>query len=456
MAARKKDKVRYVCQSCGYVSLRWLGRCSECGEWNSLIEERVTPEPRGRVRPQRFEKSEAVPLNKVDFVEESRISCASREFNRVLGGGIVPGSLILVGGDPGIGKSTLLLQEAARMSRADFPVLYVSGEESHRQTRLRAQRLGIDSEHLFLLAETNQDAVIATVEKLNPGLLIIDSIQTMYQPAFESAPGSISQVRECALSFLNVAKSRHLPVILVGHVTKDGYLAGPKVLEHMVDTLLQFEGDRHQHFRILRAMKNRFGSTREIGIFEMSRTGLHDVSNPSEIFLAQRSKEASGSAVVCTLEGSRPILVEVQALVTRSNYGMPQRTAAGFEAKRLALLLAVLEKRIGLRLGTQDVFLNVAGGVRLDEPAADLGIVTAIASSMRNTAVQHDAVFIGEIGLAGEIRFVPQMDKRLHEAAKLGFKTAIIPPVPMKDLSLPRGFQVIACNRLDESFDKIF
>ncbi len=456
MAARKKEKVRYVCQSCGYVSLRWLGRCSECGEWNSLIEERVVPETKGSTRAPRFEQTEAVPLNKVDFVEESRIPCASSEFNRVLGGGIVPGSLILVGGDPGIGKSTLLLQEAARMSRADFPVLYVSGEESHRQTRLRAQRLGIDSEHLFLLAETNQDAVLATVEKIKPGLLIIDSIQTMYQPAFESAPGSISQVRECALAFLNLAKSRHLPVILVGHVTKDGYLAGPKVLEHMVDTLLQFEGDRHQHFRILRAMKNRFGSTREIGIFEMSRTGLHDVNNPSEIFLAQRSKEASGSAVVCTLEGSRPILVEVQALVTRSNYGMPQRTAAGFEAKRLALLLAVLEKRIGLRLGTQDVFLNVAGGVRLDEPAADLGIVTAIASSMKNTAVQHDAVFIGEIGLAGEIRFVPQMDKRLHEAAKLGFKTAVIPPVPMKDLSLPKGFQVIACNRLDEVFDRIF
>ena len=452
---KKKDSIQYVCQSCGYVSLRWLGRCTECGAWNSMVEERVLPAPKGSRRTKSGHISQPVPLNEVAFQEDSRIRFHSQEFNRVLGGGLVPGSVVLIGGDPGIGKSTLLLQESAWLASAAGPVLYVSGEESNRQTKLRAQRLGIESANLFLLAETNLELILEAVEKHPAELLVIDSIQTIYQPSFESAPGSISQVRECALAFIRLAKSKNIPVILIGHVTKEGFIAGPKVLEHMVDTLLQFEGDRNQFFRILRSVKNRFGSTREIGIFEMVETGLHDVTNPSEIFLAQRNVEASGSAVVCSIEGTRPILVEVQALVTRSSYGMPQRTPTGFDSKRLSLLLAVLEKRIGLRLGTFDVFLNVAGGVRLDEPAVDLGVAAAIASSMKNKPIPQHAVLIGEVGLAGEIRFVPHLDKRLHEAVKLGFKQAIIPPLGGKKMHLPKGLQITEAPRLDAALDLI-
>jgi len=453
--AKKKDSVQYVCQSCGYVSLRWLGRCTECGAWNSMVEERVIPAPKRQRRMKPEHISQPVPLTEVAFQEDSRLCFRSSEFNRVLGGGLVPGSVVLIGGDPGIGKSTLLLQESAWLASAEAPVLYVSGEESNRQTKLRAQRLSIDSSNLFLLAETNLELILEAVEKQPPALLVIDSIQTIYQPSFESAPGSISQVRECALAFLRLAKTKNLPVILIGHVTKEGFIAGPKVLEHMVDTLLQFEGDRNQFFRILRAVKNRFGSTREIGIFEMLENGLRDVTNPAEIFLAQRNLEASGSSVVCTIEGTRPILVEVQSLVTGTSYGMPQRTATGFDSKRLSLLLAVLEKRIGLRLGTFDVFLNVAGGVRLDEPAVDLGVTAAIASSMKNKPLSPEAVLIGEVGLAGEIRFVPHLDKRLHEAAKLGFKQAIIPPLGGKKMHLPQGLKILEAPRLDLALEMI-
>ncbi len=453
---KKKEEIQYVCQSCGYVSIRWLGRCSECGAWNSMVEERVAPAPKRRQAALPKEKAQPVALNQITGQEDPRIRFRSEEFNRVLGGGLVPGSVVLIGGEPGIGKSTLLLQESARLASKDFPILYISGEESNQQTKLRAQRLHLDSVDLYLLAETNLDEILNAIVALSPKLVIVDSIQTIYQPSFESAPGSISQVRECALAFLNLAKTSHVPLILVGHVTKDGFIAGPKVLEHMVDTLLQFEGDRHQFFRILRSVKNRFGSTREIGIFEMTETGLQDVSNPSQIFLSQQGIKATGSAVVCTLEGTRPILVEVQALVTRSNYGMPQRTATGFDARRLSLLLAVLEKRIGLRLGTFDVFLNVAGGVRLDEPAADLGVAAAIASSLKNEELPEDAVLIGEVGLAGEIRLVPHMDKRLMEASKLGFKRAIIPPIGGKRAGLPAQMRLIQTRKLDDAFAKLF
>ncbi|KAA3615433.1 MAG: DNA repair protein RadA [Calditrichaeota bacterium] len=453
---KKKEKIQFVCQSCGYVSIKWLGRCTECSAWNSFVEETVFPKKSGRTASLNRHKSEPVSLNEITSLEDERISFQSAEFNRVLGEGLVKGSLVLIGGDPGIGKSTLLLQEAAHIAEEKFQVLYVSGEESNQQTKLRASRLELNSAHLLLLAETNLEEILHAAEKTKPQLIIVDSVQTIYQPAMESAPGSISQVRECALRFLEFAKSKNVPVILVGHVTKEGYLAGPKVLEHMVDTLLQFEGDRQQFFRILRAVKNRFGSTREIGIFEMNETGMVDVSNPSEIFLSQRSSEASGSAVVCAIEGTRPILVEVQALVTTTNYGTPQRTATGFDSKRLALLLAVLEKRIGLRLGMFDVFLNVAGGVRLDEPAVDLGIVIAIASSMKNSTVPQEMAFIGEVGLTGEVRFVPQLEQRINEAAKLGFKKAVVPNLSGKKIAIPKNFKLIETTRLDDLFDKLF
>ncbi len=456
MARKKKESVQFVCQSCGYVSLRWLGRCSECGAWNSMVEELTVREPKNRRTRTAGEVARPLPLSEIDTSDGARITFRSEEFNRVLGGGLVPGSVVLVGGDPGIGKSTLLLQESARLAAADFPVLYISGEESNQQTKLRAARLGVDSQHLFLLAETNLDDILRAVEQLKPRLIIVDSIQTIYQPAFESAPGSISQVRECALAFLQLAKSSQVPVILVGHVTKEGFLAGPKVLEHMVDTLLQFEGDRNQIFRILRAVKNRFGSTREMGIFEMTETGLRDVQNPSEVFLSERRGKSSGTAVVCTIEGTRPILVEVQALVTPTSYGMPQRTATGFDHRRLALLLAVLEKRVGLRLGTFDVFLNVVSGVRLDEPAADLGVAAAIASSLKNLPIDDSAVMIGEVGLSGEIRYVPHLDKRLTEAAKLGFQRAVVPRLSRRKFDIPNGIEARQCERLEEAFERIF
>lgn len=450
----KKTSVEYICQSCGHKSPRWIGRCPQCGTWSSFVEEKVAPEPkRGGIKV--TERSKPLPLAEISHDENARLRCSSREFSRVLGGGIVPGSLTLIGGDPGIGKSTLMLQEAAALARPDFCVLYVTGEESARQTKMRAQRLGIDSRYLFILAETNLEAILDEVEKLQPKLMIVDSIQTTYRNEFESPPGSISQVRECALAFMNLAKQRSLPVFLIGHVTKEGYLAGPKTLEHMVDTLLQFEGDRDHFFRILRSVKNRFGSTREIGVFEMHELGLREVINPSEIFLAQRKENISGSVVVCTMEGSRPILVEVQALLISSNYGLPQRTANGFDVRRLALLLAVIEKRVGLRVGTFDVFVNVAGGVRLEEPAADLGVVVAVASSLKNAVVDPQAVVIGEVGLGGEIRAVPQIDKRLTEAAKLGFKHAVIPKLSMKGLQKPAGIEMVAIEKVDEALDKL-
>ncbi len=450
----KKTSVEYICQSCGHKSPRWIGRCPECGTWSSFVEEKVAPEPkRGGIKV--TERSKPLPLAEISHDENARLRCSSQEFNRVLGGGIVPGSLTLIGGDPGIGKSTLMLQEAAALAKPDFCVLYITGEESARQTKMRAQRLGIDSRYLFILAETSLEAILDEVEKLQPKLMIVDSIQTTYRNEFESPPGSISQVRECALAFMNLAKQRSLPVFLIGHVTKEGYLAGPKTLEHMVDTLLQFEGDRDHFFRILRSVKNRFGSTREIGVFEMHELGLREVTNPSEIFLAQRKENISGSVVVCTMEGSRPILVEVQALLTSSNYGLPQRTANGFDVRRLALLLAVIEKRVGLRVGTFDVFVNVAGGVRLEEPAADLGVVVAVASSLKNAVVDPQAVVIGEVGLGGEIRAVPQVDKRLVEAAKLGFKHAVIPKLSIKGLLKPAGIEVVAVEKVDEALDKL-
>jgi DNA repair protein RadA/Sms len=450
----KKEKIRYVCQSCGFVSLRWMGKCSECNSWNSLVEELV---PQHAVRSSKYAHSAVSPiqLSQVDFDEEHRIVTHSQEFDRVLGGGIVLGSVILLGGDPGIGKSTLMLQEGAALASRDFPVLFVSGEESVRQTKLRAARLGINSEHFYILAETNVNEIMSHIEKLQPKLVIIDSIQTVYQPDFESSPGSISQVRDCAFQFVQIAKNQTIPIFLVGHVTKEGYLAGPKVLEHMVDVLLQFEGDRNQFYRILRSVKNRFGSTREIGVFEMTEKGLAEVQNPSALFLEQRKENISGSSVICTLEGTRPILVEIQALVTATSFGMPQRTATGIDNKRLALLLAVLEKRVGLRLGMFDVFVNAAGGVRIEEPSADLGILISIASSFKDSVVDPHAIIVGEVGLGGEIRAVPQVERRLDEAAKLGFKRALIPKFNLKGLTRNSSLKITAVDKVEEAIEEV-
>jgi DNA repair protein RadA/Sms len=422
----KKEHTRYVCQNCGADAPRWLGRCPACDAWNSLVEEKAPATTRSAMARQAA-RSLPVPLAQINSELAPRCRMASAELDRVLGGGMVPGSVVLIGGDPGIGKSTLLLQEAAGLAAKDFTVLYVTGEESIQQSKMRAERLEICSDYLYLLAETELENVLSAMEQLKPQWVIIDSIQTMYTDLLESAPGSISQVRECALQLLQFAKRGNIPIFLVGHVTKEGFLAGPKVLEHMVDALILFEGDREHFYRILRAAKNRFGSTREIGVFEMTDKGLKDVGNPSDLFLSQRCLDSSGAAVICCMEGTRPILVEIQALVSPSNYGLPQRNTTGIDIKRLQMLLAVLEKRLGYRIGAMDVYANAAGGFRLDETAADLGILCCLASSLRNKPIDAHTLLLGEVGLSGELRTISHIDSRLHEAGKMGFKQAIIP-----------------------------
>ena len=429
-----KTKTRFVCQTCGASSGKWAGRCDSCGTWNSLVEEMVVPEPRGKGARGGSSTSMPTPVTGIDAARDARLLTGLPEVDRVLGGGIVPGSVILLGGDPGIGKSTLMMQICALLAgRAEKTVLYVSGEESLRQIKLRAERLQAMSDRFLVLSETNVDAVLDAIDRTDPALVIVDSIQTMYRPELESAPGSIAQVRECAALLQRRAKEAHVPVMLIGHVTKDGAIAGPRVLEHMVDAVLQFEGDHHHAYRIVRGVKNRFGSTNEIGIFEMRETGLREVANPSEVFLSERSRGISGSCVCPVLEGTRALLVEVQALVSPSNFGMPQRTVSGIDGKRLSLLLAVLEKRFGLRTGQFDVFANIAGGVKIDEPAIDLAVAAAIVSSARDTAIDHATAIIGEIGLGGEIRSVSHLDKRVSEADKLGFETIVIPKGNLKD-----------------------
>ena len=455
MTKKKKEKFHFVCQSCGFESPRWLGKCSECNAWNSMVEEKIPQQAVDRsLIPKNITKP--IPLDEVEINRYERILSKCDEFNRVLGGGIVPGSVVLVGGDPGIGKSTLMLQEGTRIAGSGNKVLYISGEESAAQIKLRAERLSITSEHLSIYAETNLDLILEQVEQYNPDLLIVDSIQTVYRPTLESTPGSVSQIRECAYQFINFAKNCHVPVFLIGHVTKEGFIAGPKVLEHIVDTLLYFEGDRNHFYRILRAVKNRFGSTNEIGVFEMTDKGLVEVTNPSQMFLSQRKEDISGSTVICTLEGTRPIMLEIQALVTPSNYGLPQRTVTGIDIKRLAILLAVLEKRVGLRIGTFDVFINAVGGVRIDETAADLGIAVSIASSLKNELVNPKTVVIGEIGLGGEIRAVSQINKRITEAEKLGFEQAIIPATNNKAGSNKNKMKITAVEKLNQAIEILF
>jgi DNA repair protein RadA/Sms len=428
-----------------------MGKCPNCDAWNSFVEEVTVPKMRGRHAGSVQTSTTAIPITEVPVASEPRTSTGIPEFDRVLGGGIVSGSVVLVGGDPGIGKSTLMMQVAS--SLRSQVVLYITGEESVHQIKLRAERLEIKpSEKLLLLAETNLDVITALLEKTNPDLVVVDSIQTMYRPDFESAPGTVSQVREATAQFMRFAKTRNVPVFLIGHVTKEGVIAGPRVVEHMVDTVLQFEGEQHYAHRILRALKNRFGSTNEIGIFEMQDKGLREVTNPSETFLAERRMGASGSTVVASIEGTRPLLLEVQALVAPTSYGVPQRSSTGFDSKRLQMLLAVLERRVGFRLGQYDVFVNVVGGVRVDEPAVDVGMALSIVSSLKDAAVDPRVVAIGEVGLGGEIRMVSQMEKRIAEAGKLGFKRCILPRRNVK--SRTGEIELIEVESVEEAISK--
>lgn len=422
------SRTRFACRGCGYISSRWLGRCPDCGDWNTMVEESAGRATQARATDH---SADACLISEVPVAEEDRFATGIQELDRTLGGGVVPGSLVLLGGDPGIGKSTLLLQVASRVSRSGQKVLYVSGEESLQQVRMRASRLKIEEGPLYLLSETDIDRVELNIRDLKPELVVIDSIQAVLKPEISSAPGGVGQVRECAAQMMRLAKNQGVSIFLVGHVTKEGALAGPKVLEHMVDTVLYFEGERHHTFRILRGVKNRFGSTNEIGIFQMEGDGLREVFNPSELFMINRSRgSVAGSVVVSTMEGNRPLLVEIQALVSPTGFGTPRRMTAGVDYNRVSLILAVLEKRVGLHLGGQDAYVNAVGGVRLDEPAADLGMALALASSFKEIAVQEGLVAVGEIGLTGEIRPVPQLEKRILEAARLGFSVCLVPHCP--------------------------
>jgi DNA repair protein RadA/Sms len=447
-----KAKTLYTCQQCGFGSPKWLGRCPDCGQWNTLVEELRPAGATGRTAPP---NSQAVRLEEVAATAEARTCCGLAEFDRVLGGGVVPGSLILIGGDPGIGKSTLLLQAMDRLA-ASGSVLYVTAEESARQVKLRGERLRVSATDLYILAETSLETVLERVRELQPDFLVIDSIQTIFSSALESAPGSVSQVRECAGRLMQQAKGTGVSTFITGHVTKDGAIAGPRMLEHMVDTVLYFEGQAGHPYRILRAVKNRFGSTNEIGVFEMKDSGLAQVSNPSELFLAERPAGAAGSVVVPTLEGSRPILVELQALVSSSSFGQPRRTAIGIDHNRVALLVAVLEKKAGLSLLSQDIFFNVAGGVRLDEPAVDLGVVAALASSHLNRPLSERLILFGEVGLAGEIRAVSRPELRIGEAARLGFSHCYLPASCLKNLEAPPGMTLHGIRSVAETLDQVF
>jgi DNA repair protein RadA/Sms len=447
-------RTAYVCQECGYESVKWLGRCPACEGWNTFVEEPVAAPARGPARDRPLGTA-PTPITEVSLHAEPRLEVGIGEVDRVLGGGLVPGSIVLISGDPGIGKSTLVLQVAHQVAGRG-PVLYVSGEESIRQTKMRAARLGAESPQLMVLAETDLEEIKAQVSQMQPSLLIIDSIQTVYRPDLPAAPGSVGQIRECTGDLLRVAKSDGGPAILVvGHVTKEGAIAGPRVLEHMVDTVLYFEGERHHAYRLLRVTKNRFGSTNEIGIFAMSGRGLVEVSDPSALFLSERPVDAPGSVVVCAVEGSRPLLLEIQALVTRTPFGLPRRTAAGIDLNRMVLLLAVLEKRAGLHLMNFDVYVSVAGGVRVDEPAVDLGVALAVASSHREHPADPATVAVGEVGLGGEVRAVSRVQSRVAEAAKMGFRRVVLPRASLASVEDPGGVELIGTGDIREALDLV-
>jgi DNA repair protein RadA/Sms len=455
-----KVKTEFFCSSCGARSGKWQGRCTSCNEWNTYVEEVVKKESgrstRGSVRSgQPGEGSRPRLITEITGSREQRVLSGNRELDRVLGGGIVPGALVLIGGEPGIGKSTLMLQIALQIK--DLSVLYISGEESEQQLFMRASRLGVGQPPCYVLTETDTEAIFHHIASVNPGLIIIDSIQTLTTPSIDSSAGSISQIRECAAEFQRFAKESNTPVFLIGHITKDGGLAGPKLLEHMVDTVLQFEGDHNHMYRILRATKNRFGSTSELGIYEMRDTGLREVANPSEILLSQRDEQLSGVTISATMEGQRPMLIETQALVSSAAYGTPQRSANGFDLRRLNMLLAVLEKRCGFRIASRDVFLNITGGIRVDDPAIDLGVISAILSSNEDIPVDNDTCFAAEVGLTGEIRPVTRIEQRIGEAARLGFKQIFVSKYNLKGLEKKdHGIKVHTVSRIDEVFRLLF
>ena len=448
--AKGKNNV-FFCQECGYESSKWVGQCPACKAWNTMVEEIV--DKKSSVTHRQITEVQVAKLNDVQSSSEKRMDTHIEELNRVLGGGIVPGSLVLVGGDPGIGKSTLLLQTCKSLSDQKIAVLYISGEESLQQIKMRADRIGIFSDEMTLLCETNLDLIQGVIEERKPQVVVIDSIQTMFRENVNSAPGSVSQVREATSVLMRLAKEQGIAIFVVGHVTKEGTVAGPRVLEHMVDTVLYFEGDRYASYRILRAVKNRFGSTNEIGVFEMCQSGLREVPNPSEYMLDGKPKNASGSIVVCTMEGTRPLLVEIQALVCHSAFGMPRRTAAGMDYNRVNLLMAVLEKNVGVRLADQDAYINIAGGMKVSEPATDLGLVLAIISSFRNRPIAEDMICFGEVGLSGEVRSVNMVEQRIAEAHKLGFKQCILPKVCMKNIQKPDGMLLKGVENVREALE---
>ena len=452
-----KTKTIFFCQNCGAQSARWIGHCPSCGEWNTYIEEIIRRDTGKNRTPVPGKKGDSKPvlIPEVEAVAEIRIDTHNHEFNRVLGGGLVPGSLILVGGEPGIGKSTLVLQAALNLK--NLKVLYVTGEESEQQIKMRAERIGIQNQQCYVLTETLTQNIFQFIEQLQPELVVIDSIQTLHTDIIDSSAGSISQIRECAAEFQKYAKQSETPVILIGHITKDGVLAGPKILEHMVDTVLQFEGERNYGYRILRAVKNRFGSTSELGIYEMQSTGLREVSNPSEILLSHREESLSGIAIAAMMEGMRPMMIETQALVSSAAYGTPQRSSTGFDSRRLNMLLAVLEKRSGFRLGIKDVFLNIAGGLRVDDPAIDLAVVSAILSSNEDIPISQNICFAAEVGLSGEIRSVNRIEQRIAEADKLGFEQIFISKYNLKGVDKSKfNIEIIPVGKIEEVFGKLF
>jgi DNA repair protein RadA/Sms len=446
-----KTRVQYVCQSCGATALKWAGQCKACDEWNTLVETIVQPQ---KDQPSLYSWasfSQPQPLSEIQSDQFERLPVASGELARVLGGGIVPGSVILVGGDPGIGKSTLLLQTSAQLAEGDKPVLYVSGEESVHQIKMRADRLGLEQSALYVVSEVSLDQIMGHIEQLGPRLVVVDSIQAISSEELESSAGSVSQVKACATALLRLAKANGIPLFLVGHVTKAGAIAGPRVLEHIVDAVLYLEGDRFHTYRLLRGVKNRFGSTHEVGVFEMTEQGMVEVANPSEAFLAERLPNTSGSTIAVTMEGTRPLLVEIQALASTTSFGQPRRTANGVDFNRLLLLVAVLSKRVGLRLFDQDVFVNVVGGLRISEPAADLALALAIASSFQNRPLPANMAAVGEVGLSGEIRTVGHLSRRLNEAAKLGFSRCIVPATHRTLGEVPAGMDVIPARSLSDA-----
>ncbi|MBX2921713.1 MAG: DNA repair protein RadA [Chitinophagaceae bacterium] len=455
-----KIKTAFFCSNCGYESPKWAGRCPSCGEWNTFVEELI--EKPGKNNHKGWKEytgkttdAKTIALHEVTTSEEKRIITPDAELNRVLGNGIVPGSIVLIAGEPGIGKSTLFLQNG--LSLTNITTLYISGEESEQQIKMRADRLGIVNDSFYLLTETSTQVIFQEIKKLKPQLVIVDSVQTLHSPYIESSAGSVSQIRECASEFQRFAKESNTPVFLIGHITKDGNIAGPKILEHMVDTVLQFEGDQHYAYRILRTIKNRFGSTSELGIYEMTGSGMRPVSNPSEILITQKEEQLSGIAIAATLEGQRPLLIEVQALVTQSVYGTPQRTSSGFDLRRLQLLLAVLEKRGGFHFGMKDVFVNIAGGLKVEDPSIDLAMVSALLSSYEDIPLSQHIAFAGEVGLSGEIRAVNRIEQRIAEAEKLGFEKIIISKYNQKGLS-KQSFNIepVAMSRVDEVYKYLF